>query len=381
MKAIGSLIELNPMHKGHIYFASEVKKQCDALVGVMSGPLVQRGEFAILDKWTRARIALEHGFDLILELPQYFVLQSARKFAQGGLMILSLIDDIKGLAFGLEENTSPKELEDLLQKIEDENIQEKIYQEIQKGISYRNSYEKILQTKLYPNKILALEYLSAKRVYAPSYQALVVARKNNYHMTNLDSNPSATALREAIKEGKEEEALDFMAKSPSLNMDELLSKEKIQSPLLFHYFQIAILMDKITFSSSGHYEIGMENRLKEAFIKAHSFEEAIQIASNKRHSKARYRRLLMTSLLNFPKEEISLDALYLRPLAFNEKGKELLKKAKAPIVQKISDRKLSEKQERLFCIDKKAQELYEYLIGSQEKMDFQQKFFYPQKKD
>lgn len=40
-----------------------------AVVCVMSGNWVQRGDAALADKWTRAELALRQGADLILELP------------------------------------------------------------------------------------------------------------------------------------------------------------------------------------------------------------------------------------------------------------------------------------------------------------------------
>ncbi len=35
----------------------------------MSGDFTQRGEAAVMDKWTRSRLAVENGADLVLELP------------------------------------------------------------------------------------------------------------------------------------------------------------------------------------------------------------------------------------------------------------------------------------------------------------------------
>ena len=83
MRTAGIVCEYNPFHNGHRYHIMQAKVdlQCEAVVCVMSGAWVQRGEIAMFDKWERARAALENGADLVLELPAYAALQSAEQFA------------------------------------------------------------------------------------------------------------------------------------------------------------------------------------------------------------------------------------------------------------------------------------------------------------
>ena len=68
----------------------------------MSGDFVQRGECAILDKYTRAKIAVNNGVDLVIELPFYYSLQSAENFAKGGISILNKLNIVDYLCFGFE---------------------------------------------------------------------------------------------------------------------------------------------------------------------------------------------------------------------------------------------------------------------------------------
>ena len=71
MQIAGIIIEYNPMHRGHAYLLEQVRAHLGAdtaLIGVMSGNFVQRGDFAIVRKHARARAALESGMDLVLEL-------------------------------------------------------------------------------------------------------------------------------------------------------------------------------------------------------------------------------------------------------------------------------------------------------------------------
>ncbi|MBQ7723778.1 MAG: nucleotidyltransferase family protein, partial [Selenomonadaceae bacterium] len=70
MMAVGIIAEYNPFHAGHVHQISEIKKFCaEEIVAVMSGHFTQRGLPTILDKWTRARLAILGGVDLVLELP------------------------------------------------------------------------------------------------------------------------------------------------------------------------------------------------------------------------------------------------------------------------------------------------------------------------
>ncbi|MBR6503428.1 MAG: nucleotidyltransferase family protein, partial [Firmicutes bacterium] len=104
MKAYGIIAEYNPFHNGHRYHIEETRRRtgCDAVAVVMSGDFVQRGEPALLDKWTRAEAALRCGADLVLELPAVFACSSAEHFAFGGVGILEGLGVPDGISFGAE---------------------------------------------------------------------------------------------------------------------------------------------------------------------------------------------------------------------------------------------------------------------------------------
>ena len=103
MKACGIIAEYNPFHKGHIYQIEETRKKtgCDVMIAVMSGHFTQRGEPAVIDKWSRAESAVRSGIDLVLELPYIHVVQSASHFAKGGVKVLKKAG-ISYLSFGSE---------------------------------------------------------------------------------------------------------------------------------------------------------------------------------------------------------------------------------------------------------------------------------------
>ena len=71
---------------------------------------------------------------------------------------------------------------------------------------------------------------------------------------------------------------------------------------------------------------------------AKNFSELVASLTGKRYPASRIRRLLLYFLLNVTAEEISeLDeATCARVLAFNERGRKLLKKISAPIVTKVT---------------------------------------------
>ena len=55
MKTSGIIAEYNPFHLGHKYQINKIKKELNTnIIAIMSGDFVQRGECAILDKYTRA---------------------------------------------------------------------------------------------------------------------------------------------------------------------------------------------------------------------------------------------------------------------------------------------------------------------------------------
>ena len=100
MTITGIVAEFNPFHNGHCYLLSQAE---GVKIVAMSGNFVQRGEPAVVDKWTRAEMALKCGADLVVELPFLVAVQSADYFAQGAVDILERLG-VDNLAFGTEEN-------------------------------------------------------------------------------------------------------------------------------------------------------------------------------------------------------------------------------------------------------------------------------------
>ena len=83
MKTAGIIAEYNPFHNGHQYQMETVRHLtgADFVIVAMSGDFLQRGVPAIADKYTRTRMALLGGADLVLELPAVWATASAEYFA------------------------------------------------------------------------------------------------------------------------------------------------------------------------------------------------------------------------------------------------------------------------------------------------------------
>ena len=212
MKAVGLVTEYNPFHNGHLYHLNKAMELtgADISVAVMSGDFVQRGEPAVLDKYTRASMALNSGVNLVVELPVNYAVSSAESFATGALKVLDYIK-ADSIAFGSESG----DIEGLskLAHILCDN-EDMLYKEISKytanGISYAAARQKVVEkltdkdtaTMLTSsNNILAVEYLKAiiKNNYA--IKPYTVQRQGDaYNDTDIRSDyASATALRGNLK--------------------------------------------------------------------------------------------------------------------------------------------------------------------------------------
>ena len=212
MKAVGLVTEYNPFHNGHLYHLNKAMELtgADISVAVMSGDFVQRGELAVLDKYTRASMALNSGVNLVVELPVNYAVSSAESFAAGALKVLDYIK-ADSIAFGSESGDIERlsKLAHILCDNEDA-----LYKEISKctanGISYAAARQKTVE-KLTDrdtaamltssNNILAVEYLKAiiKNNYA--IKPYTVQRQgDDYNDTDIRSDyASATALRGNLK--------------------------------------------------------------------------------------------------------------------------------------------------------------------------------------
>ena len=315
MQITGIVAEYNPFHTGHMYQIQEARKitNCDLLIAVMSGNFVQRGEPAIIDKWERAKCAVQNGVDLVIELPYIYATQSCNQFAHGALTLLKLAG-INSLSFGSECGN----LDNLMEIAETSINPDHLHVSLDSGMSFPKSYS-LLTTKMRPNDILAVAYL--KEIQGTDIKPILITRTTNYLDEEMHENiSSATAIRKALKDNQ-----DLNNTTP---MEEVI-KEKGMAfiedycPYIRTYLLTSNpkrLADTFLFSE------GIENHIIEQAKKNSTYEGFIQDATNWRYTSSRIRRTLLQAANQITKEDVKklppLDTL--RILAFNDKGREYL---------------------------------------------------------
>lgn len=328
MKIASIIAEYNPFHNGHAYQIQKIKNEySDYILVIMSGNFVQRGEPAIINKFERARLAVDNGASLVLELPIHYATSNAEIFARGGISILNSMGIIDRLYFGSEDDASI--LKNLSEKIKRNLDDDKIKKYLADGNSYIKARELAMdflsreekEILKRPNNILGLEYIRSLKKLNSKIQAHSIKRKNVNHKDDfaLGEFAPASLIRKLAYEGK-----DIKKFIPNY---ELIPENNLEN--YFEIFKYKMIAEKINFTDYFDYEVGLENRIIEN-LDSKNFEELIEKVHSKRHSKSRIKRLILEILLDIKKDLIkeSFAEPYTRVLACDERGIEILKKSK-----------------------------------------------------
>ncbi len=341
MQATGIVAEYNPLHNGHLLHITETKKiTAQPIIAVMSGSVMQRGEPAFLDKWSRARLAVQNGIDLVLELPASFSLRSAEFFARGAVNILQATGCVSTLSCGAEN--PQQNFSKLAQIVTSENFQAQLRNKIAQGKAYAAAYEEAVtemtgNAKLNtPNDILALEY--SKALLPTNIKPIFIQRQQaDYNATTISGNiASATAIRTAYNEGN----LQSIASAVPANVYQELINAGYNEKLLWQLVSYRLrMLTPIKITEQCQCSEGLENLLKQA-ANCTTLAEAVQQCSNKRYPATRIRRLFLQLALHKHRSYFEQTApAYLRVLAFNDTGRQLLKTMKdtatLPIITKL----------------------------------------------
>lgn len=329
----GIICEFNPFHSGHKYLLDTVRAYSDGIICVMSGNFVQRGEFAVYDKFTRAESAIKNGADLVIELPCAYSLMSAGGFAKYGVELLEKTGAADCIAFGAECDDKEK-LSNAAEKIR--NSYNEIKAEMKSGLSYPAARKKVINDEILdcPNNILGIEYIINTTLdFRP------VKRIGRGHDSD-DAEYSASAIRE------------------KLNNDDICTMKNCEK---------AILSKLRTMSEKDFAEIedvseGLENRIVNAVRASSSLDEIYDRIKTKRYTHSRIRRIILKAYLGITKE-YSQEVPYIRILGFNRKGREILsemkKTAKLPVISRYSDiRELNEAGRKLYELECRCTDLY-----------------------
>ncbi|MEG0277504.1 MAG: nucleotidyltransferase [Coprobacillus sp.] len=330
MRVLGIIVEYNPFHNGHIHHIQKAKSitQCDYIIAVMSSSFVQRGEPAIIDKWQRARLAIEYGVDLVIELPFVYACQSADYFSRGALSLLNAIG-VTDICFGSEDGN----IETFLKianaiELNKDEYNQYVRSFMQEGLRYPDACNKALQIIVKqdirtPNDLLGLGYV--KEIVSNHYPITphCFKRTNDYHSQTIQTVASASAIRKAISTNQ-----DY---ANALPQPELYQEETYFLNNFFTYLKYQILLTPTTTLSQYHLvEEGLENVMKNEIEKATSTEEFIHALLSKRYTRPRIQRMLIHVLMKNTKEDIqnAMNIDYLRILAMSQNGRQYLNSIK-----------------------------------------------------
>ena len=384
MKVLGIVAEYNPFHNGHKYHIQESRKKtnCDAVIAVMSGNYVQRGEPSLIDKWSRTKMAILNGVDLVIELPSIFSCATAETFAYSSVKLLNDTGVVDFLSFGSEIGDI-KSIESVASLLSSENeiFKKTIKSYLNQGMSFPVARQKTMETltgKNYDfisssNNILAIEYIKALNSLKSKITPLTITRKGEaYNSKNIvTSFSSASAIRDAITNNN----FGQIAKTIPNNVFEILIDgiNKGIAPITldsFCEYLNYLLREKSSQELACISDIseGLENRIKSSADSCFKTKEILDFIKTKRYTHTRLQRVLLHILLNIKTETIDYYkqtgySPYIRILGFKKDKEKLLsaivKNSSLPILVNFKDGKnLNENCKTLLDIESKATDIY-----------------------
>lgn len=344
MKIAGIITEYNPLHNGHLYHINETRRlsKCDVLVCVMSGNYTQRGEPAMIDKFTRTKMALYNKVDLVVELPMVFSVQSANMFAYTSVSLLQHLK-VDEIYFG-SESGDIKELESIADLLESKEYNGLVKTYLGEGFSFPTasdkSVRKLTSSTMYdsPNNILGIQYIKAARKLKSGIALKTFHRHEAGYYSNIIEGShiqSATAIRK--KALNNEDISPFVPKS----VHKLLLGRKLVSLDDFKD-QLEYIINSATKDDLKNI-FGITEGLENRIIKCKDFDDVndliLQIIS-RRYTNSKIKRILIHMLCNTKDELIKgFDIPYIRVLGMNLQGKKYLNTIKkdlsVPLITKI----------------------------------------------
>ena len=374
MKVSGIICEYNPFHNGHLYHIQKTRENgADHIVAVMSGNFVQRGDTAVIDKLERARLAVRSGADLVIELPVQYSLASAEGFATGAVYLLDALGAVDELSFGSECG----DVDTLLKAMETVNTTavshaDEIKSIMEKGYTYPRALSSVVNgidpeaaaIISEPNNLLAIEYLKALKKLESPIMPFTIKRFSAQHdgKNAEDGFASASFLRERIQ--KKADISEFTTSEWAAAISAALSKGETASLSRLERVILYKLRSSTSEEISQIYDVGqgLEHRIYGARM-AGSLDELLFTVKTKRYTMARIRRIMLKLLIGIRKDDMENLPPYGRILAFNERGREILAKAKnqatipyAASIAKLSQ--LSDTAERFAELEIKASDIY-----------------------
>lgn len=357
MKTAGIIVEYNPLHNGHLFHINKTKEltNCDLVIAVMSGNFNQRGIPSIIDKWTKTKLALQNGVDIVFELPSVYALSSAEFFSFGAVSLLNSLGIVDSICFGSEAGDVT--LLETIAKVlsnEPDDYRALLRKELKKGLlfpkarslalieylSLKTNYDKsYLSDQLNSsNNILGIEYIKSLKRLNSSIKPYTIKRLGGSYNSEDFNNvfSSATSIRRALNNN--ENIINLKNHVPENVLQELLQLEKENYTFAFEDMMYPYIKYKALTSRQNFLENipdaseGLHNKILSSIETSSSHKECLAQAKSKRYTYTRLSRLLCQFYLNFHDYDIfnmrKEPCPYARILGFNSIGAQALKSIK-----------------------------------------------------
>ena len=373
MKNCACIAEYNPLHSGHLKLISHIKNDLGAktLTVILSGDFCERGESAVMDKYTRAKHAILAGADIVIELPTVFATANAEIFATGAMKIVRSLGCIDALCFGVESGdaqtyrTAAKAMLN-----ETKEFKQVLKRELETGISLAKAkFNTVKQLNLpdldenlvsSPNNILALEYAKAAIKLGMNTELYPFLRENIHNDVRLKKSvTSARSIRLQLAEGKKKKIRKFLPKYVYADLPEF--------PPDFRIPVVSALMSATAKELSEILDCseGLENRIKALLKDNPDYDDLLGKVATKRYTQARVRRIFLANFLRISEDFIFRclkSDLYIKVLAVRENSpllSEIKATASVPLLMRKSDYRVLEKTALdCFLKDALANDLY-----------------------
>ncbi len=376
MKIAAIIGEFNPFHNGHRLLVERAREAgADRVIALMSGDYVQRGAPAMTDRYTRARMALLGGVDVILHYPTRYATSSAEGFAYHAVEILNRLCCVDMLVFGSEcgDIGRLQAGADIL-LAESEAFQRSLRENLRSGMSYPKArmaaLPQLSDVLSSPNNILALEYLKAMKKSGSSMRPVTFLREGGAYLDAESLIPlaSASAIRRALKTGEGTDALQQTM--PEASYRALRESLGIYGLAEANDFSLLLLDRIFKFEScaalTGFADVTAEiaNRILKERYSFSSFEDFANALKRKNMTLAHINRALLHLLLEI-KETEGAEGYYTQILGFRREAADVIsvlrKSSTVPIVMRTAtdSQKLNGAQRALFDEDTGAANLYE----------------------
>jgi predicted nucleotidyltransferase len=375
LKISGIICEYNPFHNGHLYHVNKTRENgATHIISVMSGNFVQRGDTALIDKFSRAKTAVECGADLVIELPFPYAVSGAENFARGAVYLLDSAGCVDEISFGSETG----DIEKLKKSAQISRIcsqMPELKSMLENGMSYPSA-SALLVRKYYgdeisdilskPNNVLAVEYIKALDFFSSDIKPFTVSRNSAGHDTSEVSGiyASASYIRDKILSGCANEIYPLV---PEFSADVIRNNIHNNSIADIGNLERIILYKLRTSARNIISDVpdvahGLENRIISS-ANATSLENLVNMIKNKRYTMSRIRRIILNSVAGVRKSDLDIFPPYCRILAMNHRGIEILscmkKKSRLPFsasLMKLS--RISENCRRYSEIEAVSSDIY-----------------------